>query len=117
MNASKSDIPYSTKDPISILAREVLQYAKNISEAVAIAKKRETFVSESLLIGSAQDNKTIIIEKSPKKTDVFSSSTDLVVCANHYQSDLFMSDSMNLDNIKNSDSQYRLERMNELIAE
>jgi isopenicillin-N N-acyltransferase-like protein len=116
INASKSDIPYDAKEPISILAREILQYAKNISEAVAIAKKRETFVSESLLIGSAADNKAVIIEKSPLKTDVFSSSSDLVVCSNHYQGELFAGDSMNVDNIRNSDSKYRFERMSELIA-
>ncbi|MBK5283833.1 MAG: hypothetical protein JJE25_00385 [Bacteroidia bacterium] len=116
INASKSDIPHSTKDPISLLAREILQYAQNISDAVAIAKRRETFVSESLLIGSAADNKAVIIEKSPRKLDVFSSSTDLIVCANHYQGDSFTNDSMNLDNIKNSESEYRFERMNELIA-
>jgi len=115
LNASRSDIPYSSKEPISILAREILQYAKNISEAVAITKKRETFVSESILIGSGEDNKAIIIEKSPQKIDVFSSSSDLIVCANHYQGSLFHTDSMNINNIKNSDSEYRFERMNELI--
>lgn len=115
LNASKSDIPMTAKDPISLLAREILQYAQNAEEAIAIAKKRETFVSESLMIGSASDNKTIIIEKSPQKIDVYDANRNDIVCANHYQSQLFLNDSVNINNIKNSDSDYRFKRMKELM--
>jgi isopenicillin-N N-acyltransferase-like protein len=115
LNASKSDVPFTAKDPISLLAREILQYAKNIDEAIAIAKKRETFVSESLMIGSSADNKTVVIEKSPTKIDVFDSKENEITCANHYQSKLFFNDSININNIKNSDSQHRFSRVNELL--
>lgn len=115
LNAAKSDIPTSAKDPISLLAREILQYAKTIDEAIAIAKARQTFVSESLMIGSAEDNRTIIIEKTPTKMDVYDNQKDLVVCSNHYQSDLFLEDKLNLENIEMTDSKYRYDRMLSLI--
>lgn len=115
INAAKSDTPFSTKDPISILAREILQYASTISEAIAIAKKRETFVSESLLIGSAEDDKAVIIEKSPSKIEIFESQKNYLICSNHYQSELFMQDSVNIASIENSDSKYRYDRVNELL--
>jgi isopenicillin-N N-acyltransferase-like protein len=115
LNAAKSDIPTSAKDPISLLAREILQYAKNIDEAVAIAKARKTFVSESLMIGSAEDNRTVIIEKTPTKIDVYDNQKDLVVCSNHYQSDLFIEDKLNLENIEMTDSKFRYDRMLNLI--
>jgi len=115
LNASKSDLPFTAKDPISLLAREILQYAQNIEEAIAIAEKRETFVSESLMIGSSIDNKTILIEKSPQKMDVYDSENNQVTCANHYQSDTFLNDSINIKNIKNSDSKHRYDRTNELL--
>lgn len=117
LNAAKSDVPLASKEPISILAREILQYAKNIEEAIAIAKKREIFVSESLLIGSAEDDDAITIEKSPQKMDVYRSSDHKLVCANHYQGRSFMQDSINLKNISNSDSKFRFDRLSELLQE
>ncbi len=114
INASKSDLPTGSKMPISLLAREILQYAKNIDEAVAIAKKRNTFVSETLMISSAADGRAVLIEKSPTKLGVYESETDVLVCANHYQSDVFKKDKENVKNISNSDSKYRFDRMNHL---
>lgn len=115
INASKSDLPTSSKMPISLLAREILQYAKNIEEAVAIAKKRHTFVSETLMISSAEDGKAVLIEKSPTKLGVYESKTDVLVCANHYQSETFKKDPENVKNISSSDSKYRFDRMNQLL--
>ena len=115
LNAAKSDIPTSAKDPISLLAREILQYAKNIDEAIQIAEKCKTFVSESLMIGSAADNKTIIIEKTPTKMDIYDNNKDLVVCSNHYQSKLFLDDKLNIENIEMTDSKFRYDRMSNLI--
>lgn len=115
INASKSDLPTSSKTPISLLAREILQYAKTIEEAVAIAKKRDTFVSETLLISSKRDNKAVLIEKSPTKMGVFKTKDPSLVCANHYQSKTFINDPINIKNIEKSDSKYRFERIQELL--
>lgn len=116
INASKSEIPTSAATPISILAREILQYAKNIKEAKAIADKRKTFVSESLLIGSAEDNRTATIEKTPSKTELFESpEMDYIICANHYQGKAFANDSVNIKNILSSSSNYRFEHLTQLI--
>ncbi len=111
INASKSDIPFEAKTPISLLAREILQYCKNIDEAVELAKSRETFVSESILIGSAEDHDAALIEKSPSRMGVYRSQKDWLVCANHYQSDEFLSDSVNIKNIQLSDSKFRFDKM------
>ncbi|MGQ0828436.1 MAG: C45 family autoproteolytic acyltransferase/hydrolase [Bacteroidota bacterium] len=116
INASKSEIPVSAATPISILAREILQYAKNIDEAYAIAQKRKTFVSESILIGSLEDNRTAIIEKTPSQTELFNSSEpDHIICSNHYQGKAFQNDEVNLNNIKKSSSAYRLKHLKQLI--
>jgi len=115
INAAKSSIPTSSATPISILCREILQYASTVDEAYAIAKKRKTFVSESILVGSAKDNCAVIIEKSPDNMGIYRSNKEWLVCANHYQSDTFENDAKNIENINTSDSPYRQKRMEELI--
>jgi len=118
INASKSEIPTGAATPISILAREILQYAKNIDEAFAIAKKRKTFVSESILIGSLADNRTATIEKTPSKTELYTSDkSDFIICANHYQGKAFETDLINQSNIEKSSSNYRLKHLTQLVNE
>jgi isopenicillin-N N-acyltransferase like protein len=115
INAAASDIPFNTATPVSLVAREVLQYASNIKEAVAIAKTRKMFVSESFLVGSAADHKTIIIEKTPKELSVYDPATDNIQCTNHYQSKLFQTQQLNKDQMANSASVYRYKRLQELM--
>lgn len=117
INAAKSDIPTKAKMPISLLAREILQYAGSIDEAIEIAEKRETFVSESLLIGSASDNNAAIIEKSPTKIDVYFPNENLFVCSNHFQSNTFKNEENNIAYINESASMYRQNRCEQLLFE
>lgn len=117
INAAKGSIPTSSAMPISLLARHILQYAKNIEEAYEIANKFQTFVSESILIGSAEDGYAAIIEKTPTKISLYKSSTNRLICTNHYQSEIFNDDKYNQDNIKTSDSPYRWQRINQMLDE
>lgn len=118
INAGKSEIPMQAKTPISILTRTILQYASTINEAIAIAKKSEVFVSEAIMIGSAKDNKAVIIEISPEKFGVFEvPNQNQLICSNHFQSDIYKKDERNIAHILESHSQYRFDRMQELLAE
>ncbi|RED24977.1 acyl-CoA:6-aminopenicillanic acid acyl transferase [Flavobacterium cutihirudinis] len=118
INAAKSEIPLTAKTPISILTREILQHASTIDEAVAIAKKRSVFVSESIMVGSANDNKAVLIEVSPKKIDVYEvPNSNQLICSNHFQSEAFKNEKRNQAQIADSHSQYRFERMEELLSE
>jgi isopenicillin-N N-acyltransferase like protein len=117
INAAKSNIPSGSATPVSLVAREILQYAANISEAVAIAKKRTMFVSESFLIGSAADNKAVIIEKTPDTVDVYDPGTDHIQCANHFQSKGLAGSEPNIEQINRSASEYRYKRLQELMNE
>lgn len=117
INAAKSAMPTASATPISILTREILQYASTIDEAYAIAQKRKTFVSESILVGSARDGRAAIIEKSPETTALFTGSGNQIICTNHYQSDAFSKDERNLENIATSDSPYRFARLQELLKD
>jgi hypothetical protein len=118
INAGKSEIPLVAKTPISIVTREILQYASTIEEAVAIAKKREVFVSEAIFVGSAKDKKAAIIEVAPDNFGVYEvENMDELICSNHFQSEAYKNDERNLKWIAESHSMYRFERMEELISE
>ncbi|MGB8705786.1 MAG: C45 family peptidase, partial [Gillisia sp.] len=118
INAGKSKIPLVAKDPISLVAREILQYAGNTKEAIAIAKKREVFVSEAIMVGSASERKAIIIEVSSKKIGVYDvQNSNKLVCSNHFQSKTYATDRRNIKAIKQSHSEYRFERMQQLISQ
>jgi hypothetical protein len=116
LNAAASDPPLSVKTPIAILGREILQYASDIEEAFAIAQKRETFVSETIMIASAKDGYTALIEKSPEKTALVRPSEEKIICSNHYQSPEFAKEEANMENIRSSDSPYRYRIIEELFS-
>jgi len=115
INAARSSVPLQAATPVSLVAREILQYASNIEEAQTIAGKRKMFVSESIMVGSLSDGISAIIEKSPANTDIVLPSGNQIVCANHFQGEAFREDKHNIENILGSDSKYRFDRINELL--
>ena len=62
INAARSEIPTSSATPISIVAREVLQYAGTVDEAYEIIAKRKTFVAQTFMVSSDADKKTVVLE-------------------------------------------------------
>ena len=116
INAGKSKIPLIAKTPISILTREILQYASNLDEAIAIAKKRKVFVSESIMVGSAKDKKAIIIEVAPNNFGVYEvKNSNQLICTNHFQSKELKNDNRNQYQTTNSHSKYRYDRITQLF--
>lgn len=115
LNAAKSDIPKSAAMPVSILARQILQYAGTINEAMAIASRHKTFVSESFLIGSARDKMAAIIEKSPQETAIVYPEADWIIDTNHFQSKTLGASMLNQEHMKTSASVYRFDRVKELL--
>ncbi len=115
INAAKSDIPVGSATPVSLVAREILQYAENISQAMAIARKRKMFVSESFLIGSAEDGKAVIIEKTPDSVGLYDPGRNEIICANHFQSRELSGLKSNKLQIRQSASDYRYHRLEELL--
>lgn len=116
INAGKSDLPLVAKNPISLVAREIIQYASNIEEAIIIARKKEVFVSESIMVGSAKDNKAVLIEISPENFGVFEvDNSSKLICSNHFQSEAYQYDENNKLHMVESHSKYRYDKMIELL--
>lgn len=115
INAAKSKIPFGAATPVSLVAREILQYAGNLKEAVAIARSKNMFVSESFLIGSAADHKAVVIEKTPDELEIYDPAGDNILCTNHYQSTHFANQVLNKEQKDKSASIYRYQRLQELM--
>lgn len=116
LNAGKSSIPMQSKTPISLIAREILQYAKTIDEAIAIAQSRDVFVSESILVTSGDENKAVIIEMSPNLFAVYDQKNlNEIICSNHFQSEVYANDARNIEHKLKSHSTYRWDKVNESI--
>jgi hypothetical protein len=116
LNAAPSEIPYHTAMPVSLIAREVLQYASTIDEAYKIIKKRNVFVSETFLIGSAIDKKAVVIEKTPSTTSLYTTQDSKILCTNHFQSKKLIYSEINKKQLKDNPTQYRFNRLQELIG-
>lgn len=115
LNALPADWPTSSSTPVSIISRDILQYASTMDEALAIAKKYDVFVSESFTIGSKKDGKAAIIEKSPGKTFIYYSDSNSLIATNHYQSDSLKDSQLNKDHRLNADSDFRFAKMKSMI--
>lgn len=117
LNAGPTGIPKGAKMPVTILARQILQYASTLEEAHEIAQQAETFVSECIVVGSGKENRVVVIEKSPTEMALFEPDQDHLVCANHFQSALFEDDPDNLKAQKMTSTVHRFERMQQLFKQ
>lgn len=116
INAASGPMPLSTATPISIVAREVLQYAATIEEAYEIINKSKTFVGQSFLVGSARDGKAVVIEKTVEETAIYDPDTTFVYCANHYQSASLKDMETNVKHRNETSTLYRYRRIEDLVS-
>jgi len=116
INASRSAIPVHVADPVSLIAREILQYSANIDQAYKIAESRHCFVSESYLVASANDNRAVVIEKSPYAIAMYEETGNQILCTNHFQSAQFSKDPSNISHQQRSASVPRYQRLAALLA-
>ena len=114
INAAESEIPEKSATPVTLVAREILQYAKDIDSALKIARSRDIFVSQNFLISSANDGKSVVIEKRPEKTEIFDKNENSISVTNHFQGPL-KGDYLEKGSLPARHSLGRLNRVNELI--
>jgi len=117
VNGAPSHLPADSATPTCLVAREVLEHAHNLAEAVAIIRKRQVFVSAMFLVGSRADGKFIVVEKTPEKTAVREpeEQADSLVCANHYLTPELKDDPINEIYKQADTSVSRFDRLTELL--
>ncbi len=116
INAAESGVPSTTATPVSLVSREVLQYAHDIESAYRIIASRNLFVNQIFFISSASDGRSAIIEKTTDTTEIYYPEGDFAALTNHFIGKLKGSEKKpETQSVKYSKG--RLERVKELILE
>jgi hypothetical protein len=115
INGAPSQLPKEIGTPVAIVAREVLQNARNLDETLKILRAAKVFVSTIWLVGSRADGKFVVVEKTPDATDVREADGDSIVCPNHFETAELKDGSRNTNYMAEATSVSREQRMMELI--
>jgi tetratricopeptide (TPR) repeat protein len=115
INAGTLEIGRKAATPVTLVAREILQFAGTIDDAVEIASSRRINVSETFMIGSAENNSAILIEKKPGAQFVYESDSSVILCTNHFQSENLAEENENIENRNENATGYRYKRLQELV--
>ena len=116
INGAPSSLPSETATPVAMVAREVLEKAHNLDEALKILNEAKVFVSTLWLIGSRADGKFIVVEKTPAVTNVREPAGDSIICPNHFETPGLRDSPRNTNYMAEATSVSREARLKELIA-
>ncbi len=116
VNGAPSRLPGDAATPTCIVARDVAQHARTISEATEIIRRHRVFVSAIFLVASRRDGRAVVIEKTPVQMAVREPSGEpWLVCANHYLTGALTNEAVNLKYVQADTSLCRYARMVELL--
>jgi isopenicillin-N N-acyltransferase like protein len=115
INGAPSSLPGETATPVAMVARDVLQQAHNLTEALEHLRSAKVFVSTLWLLGSRADGKFVVVEKTPEKMNVREPAGDTIVSANHFQTPGLQEDKRNQRYLEEATSLPRYARMTELV--
>jgi hypothetical protein len=115
VNGAPSKLPNTTATPVAIVAREIMERAHNLDEALNILRDAKVFVSTIWLVGSRADGKFVVVEKTPGATNVREPEGDSIVCPNHFETPGLKDDSRNTNYMAEATSVSRETRLKELL--
>lgn len=104
-----------TGTPVSVVARQVLQNAATLAEAVELIRQSRVFVSESFLLGSGPEDAFVVVEKTPNRTAVRGQTDKLVYATNHFVTPGLAEDPVNLKFREAGTSDARWRRLQSLV--
>jgi len=115
VNGAPSELPSSTATPVAMVAREIMEQAHNLDEALKTLRDAQVFVSTIWLVGSRADGKFVVVEKTPTATNVRAAVADSIVCANHFKTPGLKDDPRNTNYMVEATSISREARLTELL--
>lgn len=116
IQAAGSDDWVRPGTPMTLIVREILQYASSIEEARAILEARKGMVSENVLVVDAEAGRGVLFEVSPRRLGELEVEGSLGV-ANHFRSATFADDAENARRRDTWSTGPRQSRMDALLTE
>jgi len=101
--------------PVSLVVRQVLQYADTLDDAIATIRDAHVFVSDSYLLADGTTGEAAVVEKSPGKVAVRRIRGDVLLQANHFECPEFADDEGNAEYRRVGTSESRRQRLAELV--
>ncbi len=117
INAGATDGQAFVGRPMIMVVRQVLEHCHTISEALAVIRQAEVFVSDSVLLASASEGRTVVAEKGPHGMGVREMSGHAIAVTNHFLSAPWLTDASNAERIARHTTAKRLARAEQLLQE
>jgi len=115
VNAAHSDDGLEDGIPLTLLARELLEQASNIKEAIKLIKARPAMAPGIFMLADGKAQDAVVLEFTPTKVAVRKGRGGLVVAANHLQNPKFKGDAANDWRRRYSTSEARGKRLKQLL--
>ena len=101
--------------PIILAARQILMYCRTLAEAEAVLRATPVFISENVVLASAEENRAIVVEVGPTQVAVREMTDDCLVVTNHFLADEWAHDAVNAYRLAHGTSPVRLARAQQLL--
>jgi isopenicillin-N N-acyltransferase-like protein len=117
LNGAHSSDMNNIGTPVSLVIREVLQYAATMEDAIRIIAEANVFVSDSYLVADGKTGRAAVVEKTPERHAVRFMKDGLLIQANHFETADLKDDEGNREYMAAGSSVRRRERMGALLSE
>ena len=114
INAAGSDDYRRVGTPSTIVLTKVLQFSKNVEEALEILKNETMFITDIFVVTDSESGRSFTVEKSPQKTSI----TELhkpTIITNHLTNEIFRGDKTNAMRERELTTMARFNRGTELL--
>ena len=116
VNSARSDDDLEDGIPLTLLARELLERAGTIKEAIKLIKEQPAMVPGIILLADGKAQDAVVLEYTPGQTAIRRGKGGMVLAANHLESSKFKGDAANDWRRRYSTSEARAKRLKQLLG-
>jgi len=101
--------------PVIMAAREILSHCRTLAEAEAVLRRTAVFVSETILVASADEDRAVAFELGPRQLALRPMQDDALVVTNHFLAPEWAEDPVNARRLRDGTSPIRYARAQQCL--